>query len=74
LRVAVGVRYNGKKCMANAHRELQAFTNTILPIISTKLRNPRSSGYIQLTCCQTEGLARVFVAHWKTTARSDRGV
>jgi hypothetical protein len=63
-----------KKKLTNAHRQLQAFINAILPIISTKLRNPRSSGYTQQTCSQTEGLARVFVTRWKTTARSDRGV
>jgi hypothetical protein len=60
--------------LANAHRQLKAFTNAIFPIISTKLRNPRSTGYTQQTCSQAEGLAMVFVTHWKTTARSERGV
>jgi hypothetical protein len=30
--------------------------------------------HTQQTYSQTEGLARVFVTRWKTTARSDRGV
>jgi hypothetical protein len=34
--------------LASAH--WQVFINTILPIISTKLRNPSSSGYTQQTC------------------------
>ena len=52
----------------------QAFINAILPIISTELRNLHSLEYTQRTRSKTEGLARVFVTRWKTTALSDRCV
>jgi hypothetical protein len=37
-----------------------------------KVAEPLLSGYTQQACSQTEGLARVFVVRWKTTARSGR--
>jgi hypothetical protein len=64
-------RKYGKNNLANVHRKLQALNNKILPIISTKLRNPDSSGHTQQTCSQTEGLARDFVTSRVVTAASD---
>jgi hypothetical protein len=63
-----------KNVLTDAHQQLQAFINEILPVISTKLWNPQSSGYAQQTCSQAEGLTRVFMTRWKAAALSDRGV